>query len=149
MIVDNLDRCELYYSLNKGFEKAFKFINNYLKRPVKDGRYEIDGDSVYALVMDCDLKETGRLETHNKYIDIQFVVSGEEQIGVADRSLLDVSEDNSEAKDVIFYNSSDSKYNIKLRSGDFAVFLPHDAHEPCLILNECKKATKIVVKVKV
>lgn len=147
MILDNIKNCSLYFNVNEYFSKGFTFIEKYMKESLPLGRYEIEGDMVYALVMNCDLKENGRLETHNKYIDIQFVVLGEEIIGIAPKTILTVEEDLSEEKDVIFYLHSEEKSNIKLRNGDFAIFFPGEAHEPCLELNDYKKVVKIVVKI--
>jgi YhcH/YjgK/YiaL family protein len=137
----------MYYNLNKNFEKAFDFIKEYNLNRKEVGRYDIDGEVVYAMVMDCELKDKGRLETHKKYIDIQYIAVGEEVIAVANRDLLKVEENLLDEKDVIFYEDSNLKSNVKFKCGDFAIFFLQDAHEPCLKLNGSEKATKIVVKV--
>ena len=106
MILDHIDNCQMYYGVHKDFEKAFGFIQDFLKHPLENGKYEIDGENVFATVSDCELHETGNMEAHNKYIDIQFLVKGREIIKVINRNCLEIKEDLTPGKDVIFYKET-------------------------------------------
>lgn len=148
MILDSLKNCEKYYPLHSDFIKAFAFIKEYKQNPKEIGKYEIDGDNVYALVMDCELKDEGRLETHKKYIDIQYIFEGTEIMVYANLDNMTVNEDLSEEKDVIFYNKTEKSSILKFYTDDFAIYFPEDGHEPCITNNGAKTIKKIVVKVK-
>jgi YhcH/YjgK/YiaL family protein len=66
MILDILENAHRYLALHKGFAKAFDFLLRPDLKELPVGKYEIDGDRVYAMVS----KNTGRrkenalLETH-------------------------------------------------------------------------------------
>ncbi len=146
MILDNINNCELYYKINPHFEKAFNFLKYNLEKKLDSGRYEIDGDKVYALAMECDLLPEGRLESHTKYIDIQFICDGAEAMGYTKAEGLICTEDLSAEKDLVFYKNSDEAIKVRLHKNDFAVFFPQDAHAPCIEF-EGNRDRKIVVKV--
>ena len=89
MILDVLENAHRYLALNKGFAKAIEFLLRPDLKELPVGKYEIDGDRVYATVS----KDAGRkkedalLETHEKYIDIQLVLAGTDDMGWKPRSL--------------------------------------------------------------
>ena len=147
MIVDVLDNAHLYYGLNKRLEKAFEYINSvdFMKLPC--GRYEIDNDNIYVNVEEYLTKTESRPEYHKKYIDIQFVVSGEEKIGYCPLSEVNINEPFNEEKDIGF-GSGKVSY-IKMTKDLFMILMPQDAHQPCMAVNDPLKVKKIVVKVKI
>ncbi len=69
--------------------------------------------------MDCELKEKGRMETHRKYIDIQYIVKGSEIIRVLNKKYLKIEEDCTPEKDVIFYEASELSSEIKFVENNF------------------------------
>ncbi|HIP12070.1 MAG TPA: DUF386 domain-containing protein [Arcobacter sp.] len=88
-------------------------------------------------------------ESHRKYIDVQFILEGEEIIEVRDTDNLHVNFQYDENMDLIKYNDSQNTSILKLQKGDVAIFYPEDAHMPCVKLNQSVKVVKTVVKVKV
>ncbi|WP_369461599.1 YhcH/YjgK/YiaL family protein [Thermoclostridium stercorarium] len=64
------------------FQKAFRFIREFHQNEKEDGRYEIDGNDVYALVQSYTTlpSDQCKWESHDKYIDIQYIVRGKEII---------------------------------------------------------------------
>ena len=88
-------------------------------------------------------------ESHREYIDVQFILEGEELIEVSNTNLLDTSIPYSQEMDLIKYKDSSQASTICLKKGDVAIFYPEDAHMPCVKLNESTKVVKTVVKVKV
>src|SRR5471030_3238780 len=108
MILDKLENQNLYINQNNKFKKAFKFlVDNNLEEFV-DGKYEIDSDNVYALVQSYATKniEDTKMESHEKYIDIQYIVKGEETIIWSPINELIIEEEYSEEKDVTFYKKT-------------------------------------------
>ncbi|MFH5181694.1 YhcH/YjgK/YiaL family protein [Paenibacillus sp. TAB 01] len=114
------------------------------------GKYEIDGERMFALVQEIETEPAHkrRPESHETYADIQFLISGEEAIGVAKLSPeLPVSEDKLSTHDLVFYERVDNELMLKLRPGQFAVFYPSDVHRPCCQLNGPSAVKKIVLKI--
>lgn len=148
MIIDKIQKSLLYENLHPGFAKAFDFIRKTDFSKLVDGKYEIDGDNIFALVQEYKTKDKvkAKLEGHRKYIDIQYLHSGVELIAYANlENQIVISDD--EEKDLAFYEGDGSF--IKLESQMFAIFFPQDLHMPGIKLTNANKVKKIVIKVKV
>ncbi|MBK7713317.1 MAG: YhcH/YjgK/YiaL family protein [Bacteroidales bacterium] len=141
-----------YYFKNKErWDKAFAFLkdNDLAKLEVK--RYDIDGDNLYASVSESMTKneEDSRFEAHHKYIDIQHVINGAEQMSIT--PLSDKKEElvpYDPAKDVEFMTvNATSSYEAT--PDNFFIFFPSDIHRPSVKIGENKLVRKVVVKVKI
>jgi len=146
MILDKLENAKLYKSLHPLFAKAFEYIRKTDFSNLEDGKYEIENDKLFAMVQEYYTKDVseGKPEAHRKYIDIQYIHSGVELIGIAtlnNQTLIS----NEPEKDLAFYESETSF--IKLESCMFAVFFPDDLHMPGIKLNQSTKVKKVVIKV--
>jgi YhcH/YjgK/YiaL family protein len=151
MILDKLENKDIYLNLNSNLKKAFEFLTNNDIQSLSDGKYEIDSDNVFALVQSYTTKDSkeNRWESHQKYIDIQYIASGEEAILWTPVKELTISENYLQERDVIFYNETDHSSKLNLKEGYFGIFLPEDGHKPCCISNKPMEIKKVVVKVKV
>ena len=82
MIVVPVDHLQNYGYLHPGFEKAGSFLAGVGLHFLTDGRHEIDGDALFAIVSTCAGKgRAARLEAHRNYIDVQYCLSGKDIIG--------------------------------------------------------------------
>jgi len=140
-----------YFKHKERWDIAFTFLkeNDLKKMEVK--RYELDGTNVYAPVSEYMSKnpEDVRYEAHKKYIDIQYVASGNELIGIAPISdKKDVLEQYNDTKDVMFVSVT-KEVNYKATPDRFFIFFPDDLHRPGLKDGESTMVRKVVVKVKV
>ena len=105
MIVDNIGNFEKYSALDKKFEKSFEFIKKVAAENLPADKYQLeDNGSLYAIVQEYDSKtpENAKAEGHEKYIDIQYVVSGEEVMEVFDISKATIKTPYNPDKDVTF-----------------------------------------------
>lgn len=93
--------------------------------------------------------ETLRFETHEKFFDAQYLVAGEERIGVAARDGLDVQTPYDVENDVTFYQEPAVSGSVLLHAGEYAVFAPQNAHKPRCAAGDAMAVRKIVVKVPV
>jgi len=146
MILDKLENSKQYESLHPLFAKAFEYIRNTDFSELSDGKYEIENDKLFAMVQEYNTKDEteAKPEAHRKYIDIQYIHSGVELIGIAIlNDQIQIS--NEPEKDLAFYESETSF--IKLEAGMFAVFFPEDLHMPGIKLKQSAKVKKVVVKV--
>ena len=149
MVIDSIKRFRLYEGMHPLFSKAFAFLESYLEEPKPVGKYEILGDDLFALVQKYDTKTDGKMEAHDKYIDIQFVAKGEEKVLWAERDALAMVTPFAEGKDAAFFEDGDRPASLILCEGDFVIFYPNDAHKPALAVTTPTAVDKIVLKVKV
>jgi biofilm protein TabA len=141
------------YAKNREYwDKALAWLRDTDLETAAPGKYEIDGDKVYATVAEGQTKnpEDTRWEAHLKYIDIQYVVIGKEKIGVAPLSKAFGTEPFNTDKDVGFYEipEPDCKYYVA-EPGTFFIFFPQDAHRPGIRAKGTDTVKKIVIKIKV
>ncbi len=134
MILDAIGNIHRYMGLNRGFSKAVEFLSNPGLPELADGRYRIDGDRVYALVSRDKgrKKEDSYLEIHRRYIDLQLVLSGTDEMGWRPASTcthLKTAYD--EEKDIQFFLDSPNVW-VPVQKSCFAVFFPEDAHMPLI-----------------
>lgn len=133
------------------WDKAFRFLKDNDLSKLELRRYDIDDDIVYAPVSEYTTKneEDARYEAHQKYIDIQYVISGREQIGVAPLSQKeDTLEPYNAENDIEFFTLTGGE-NRLASPNRFFIFFPDDAHRPGLKDSVTSQVKKIVVKVKV
>ena len=151
MILDRIENKWIYFNEESRPYEGFRFITEVFNQNTPDGKYEIKGDDIYAMVKSytTDSPENKKLESHRRYVDIQYIVSGLEVIGWLPIEGLKVMTPYSEEKDVVFYHNSEGMSRLVLTPGMFAVFYPHDAHRPGCFLDKPGQVRKIVVKVKI
>jgi len=131
MILDHLDNAKRYAATHRLFAKAFEFLRRKDLASLAAGRHEVDGDRLYAVVVKADGAgcEKAALEAHRKYIDIQFIVSGTDEMGWRPLAQCAGSKGFDAAKDLEFFTDRPAAW-CAVRPGDFAVFFPSDAHAP-------------------
>jgi biofilm protein TabA len=150
MIVTNLSDIERYRGLGINLDKAIAWLLAGGWGGLPDGKLEIDGTNVFALVQHYDSKtiENCRFETHRKYVDIQMLVSGTEIMEVRPIDGLVVAE--SYKPDIELYAAPEagSVHAVLLAPGTAAILFPEDAHRPCIAIGGIPVAVhKIVLKV--
>jgi YhcH/YjgK/YiaL family protein len=148
MVIDKIENRGLYTSLGSGIEKALNYIANTDFSILKPGRYELDGDDIYAIVSDYVTKDRTecRLEAHRKYVDVQYVAAGSETAGYAPLGSQTPLTGYDDSKDCVFYGGGASF--IQLAEGIFAIFFPDDLHMPGTGASP-SPVRKVVVKVKI
>jgi biofilm protein TabA len=152
MLVSDLEHIDHQIDSTPGLKKAFAFLRSNALRGLPDGRVEIDGDRVFALVQRYHTKaiDSPTFEFHRKYIDIQFIVSGEEIIGWAPLEGITVTEAYDAERDVCIGTSAKGSWTrAYLEAGQLAVLWPEDGHAPKLAGCAPSSVMKIVVKVAV
>ena len=151
MIAAALADLSKHMALTPNLQRALDFLAAHPSGEGLAERVEIDGEQVYAMLQVFETVPEGelmKLEAHRKYIDIQYVVSGEEVMGWSHLSALrDLSAYDPE-KDVQFGSLPAYEMSpVLIRAGQAAVFFPEDAHAPKLAWGKVGKVKKIVVKV--
>ncbi|MEN6385949.1 MAG: YhcH/YjgK/YiaL family protein [Phycisphaerales bacterium] len=146
MIVDSLERADSYYSKHPVFKEAFDFLRQPKLANIPVGRYEIKGNQLFCMIS----KKNGRshaevkLEAHQKYVDIQYVISGLEQVGWRQTSTCNLVHTKYDIEKDICYFDDEPKMWTQIQPGSFVIFYPEDAHAPLVSNKEIHKA---VIKV--
>ncbi len=148
MIIDKLINSHLYETLSPRIKRAFAYLHQTDFNATPDGKYEIDGNNIYAVVQQYSTKtkEQGKWEAHRQYIDIQYIIQGEEMIGYSHLSRL-VPGEYDPARDVVFLAGDGNC--LPLASGEFMLLYPEDAHMPCIAIDAPSAVKKVVVKIAV
>jgi len=132
--------------------EAFAFLERHRDgAELADGRHEIADDRLYALMITHWPKPVPecRFETHARYADVVYLVSGSEMIGYAPAESLEPEGEYDGEKDVAFYGPPEFFTPVLLKPGMVTVFYPEDGHMPGCIYEREEEVKKVVVKVKV
>ena len=139
-----------YFKNPARWKKAFEFLEKNNLDSLKIGRYELDGDNLFVNVDEYITKneDNCRFEAHKRYADIQYLVYGEEKIGIiALKNTKEIIPYDS-IKDISFFSAPQNYYRLA-NPEKFFVFFPEDAHRPCVKADENIKVRKVVVKVRI
>ena len=148
MIYDTIEHAGVYRGISKNLAKALDFLTGTDLKSMPDERVEIDGERVFAFFQRYDtLPANDRPEAHRKYIDIQYLIEGEELIGIAPLSAMKREVEARPERDIWFYEGE--TVNISIGGGRLAIFFPQDAHAPGIAAAESRPVRKVVVKVAV
>jgi YhcH/YjgK/YiaL family protein len=147
MVIDKIKNASMYYGINKRLEAAFKFLQDNELAKMAPGKYEIDGDRIYALIHHYETKpkEKSLWEAHRRYIDVQYIVEGSELMGYSNISDMKVSKEYDDNEDYLLFEGSGDYLTAK--PGTFIIFTPEDAHMPGSAITDPKPVIKAVVKV--
>lgn len=148
MVIDKIENYKLYLGLGERIAKAFEYISETDLSQTSVGKYEIEDDNIFALVQEYETKviEGAKPEGHHKYIDIQYIISGVELIGLA--TFLDQTPIFSDKEaDNDLYDCDTTLF--RMDSGMFSIFFPGDIHMPGIKINQSSTVKKVVIKVKI
>ena len=148
MIVDKIENANYYTNINHRFSKVFEFINNNDLSGIENGTHSIVGEEVFAVVMEYSTQEISKCKTesHKKYIDIQYMVEGEEEIGFTTLHNQTPTTPYNEAGDYMFYNG-EKLDSLVLKKDHFTIFFEDDIHQTMRMLESPKKLKKVVFKI--
>lgn len=148
MILDTLSNIDRYANLNPLFPRAIEFIRNSDLNALTVGIHPIIAEQLFVIVEEAQGRSRveARLECHRRYIDIQFVLKGTDEMGW--KPLADCQQpvsDYNEERDIRFFNDAADSW-ISTPANAFCIFFPDDAHAP---LVSTGKIRKLIFKVAV
>ncbi len=150
MVIDKIENASLYYGLGERFRKALEWLASVDPATLTSGeKVAIDGDDVYGILFEVDTlpKAECRLEGHQNYADIQFLVDGLESAGYAlpDAPLERLAEYDPTADVQFFTTDWDT---LTIRPGTFYIVWPQDLHAPRVACGPVVPVKRLVAKVK-
>jgi len=132
VILDTLDNSRRYTGLHPLFTTAFDYLRRLPAQPPESGRLNLDGEKLVAIysAVHGRRRDQARLECHRRYIDIQYVIAGSDEMGWAPLQACrrPVAAFSSE-KDIQFFDDEPFSW-VTARAGSFCIFFPDDAHAP-------------------
>lgn len=149
MIHGNLQTTEshAYLMANPAWKLAFDWLRSVTpSTPL--GITKLQGDDIFANVMSYQTlpPEQCRYESHRKYVDLQYTITGAEVIEWLDSKGLTLDGGYDEAKDLQFYRSAPTLTHVHMLPGCFGIFFPSDAHRPKVSDGKHDQVFKLVVK---
>lgn len=126
-IIRNM-RCENIQSV----AECLKYIKENPVITMPTGKYEVGDRGMYVILQKYETKNPKDCdwESHKKYIDFQFILSGGEKTLVSDLSNMKQGKYNEETDCMISFGNAMKE--ITLIKGMGIVFMPSDVHKPCL-----------------
>jgi len=146
MIFDIIANISRYSALEQRIAEALKAVLEFSGR--KPGRYDLDGDNMYLQILRYNAKPLAesRWEAHRRYIDVQFIESGEEYWGFGDAAGLSMDAAYDPAIDAEFYAGEGAM--LRAAKGHFAVFYPGEPHMTGVAAGTPLPVQRIVVKIR-
>lgn len=92
-------------------------------------------------------REKTIIESHQKYLDFQLLIEGEEYMETIICSKLQIKEPYQASKDLTIYQENEKLHLLKMEAGDFAIFMPEDAHRSTLAVKKESLVRKVVIKI--
>ncbi|MDP1864357.1 MAG: YhcH/YjgK/YiaL family protein [Thiobacillus sp.] len=146
MILDTLSASDRYLGLHPLFARAFAFLRDTDLMAREPGVHAVQGEQIFAIAEACAgrTRMDAKLECHRRYIDIQLVLEGIDEMGW--KPLAECVEPATEydaERDIRFFNDAPASW-IATPPGSFCLFFPDDAHAP---LVSTGLIHKVVVKI--
>ena len=148
MVCDLLANAHLYAALGTRIARGLQFLAETDLASLAPGRHELDGKRLFALVSDYTPKPPaeGRWEAHRRYLDLQYVVSGVERMGVAPIDRLTAGDYDAD-RDLLWLSGTGDF--LTFGAGQFMILWPGDAHMPGIDAGVPGPVRKVVVKIAV
>lgn len=147
MVIDRLENLPQYFSLHPDLEQAYAFLKTFYETPGDLRRYDLNENGLFVNAETYTTKPPqGRdAEAHRRYVDLQLVIRGQEQIGIAPLESAAPVGAFSEERDIGFYACKYTQW-AQLEAGWFALIWPHEVHLPCTQLGDACTVVKTVAK---
>lgn len=148
MILDHIDNAYLYYGMHPLFKKAFEYLTSQDFSTVENGTYEVDEKRIFAIVNSYPTEPVSQRfwEGHQKYIDIQLMISGIENMGHVPLHQAKVIQDYNYENDFTKFEATGTEVTVPAKF--FTIFYPSDVHMPNLVSGKSMEVKKVVMKVR-
>ena len=152
MIQTTKKQLKNYTALNPYFPAAFAALERVAEEKFVKGHHEVDGDNIYinALEYNTHGVENAQMEAHTRYIDVMWMLSGDEKIGVCPvEQLQQITKPYDEAGDAFLSKFVEDCTYLRMKADSVCIFFPEDGHAPGLDVDETTCVRKLIAKVKV
>ena len=151
MLATTKELATKYDYLAEKFKTGYEFLRRDDLATLPVGKIPLEGGiTVQVQEYSTRTPESGLFEAHDKFFDIQYVVSGRELVGIVNRDGLEVDQPYNPEKDLVFFKEPAVSGCVLLNAGELVVLAPEDAHKPCLnVAGQTGQVKKLVIKIPV
>lgn len=141
---------QIYHKNPRHWDQTFQFLKGADLKNLPLGKQELEGEHLFIIVAEYygKQKPEALYESHKKYIDLQYVIKGEEIMGLTTPDKVKVKNPYDESKDIAFFDYDGGQY-LKATPENFFLFFPEDVHRPSITTGDSVLIKKIVVKIKI
>ena len=127
-----------------------EFFSKYDQNILAAGSYQLH-DGVYVNVEEyiTQNRKDRFFEMHKKYIDVQYIISGEEIITLCKPEVLIERTPYDINRDIVFFENQIEGMDYYLNAGRFLIIQNGIAHMPCVAVNNNQNVKKAVFKIPV
>lgn len=145
-LIEEKSTCEI--SVDEKISFVIEHINLLDFEKLEIGRYDLS-NGIYYMVQEYTTRPASDcgLESHKKYIDIQWIIDGQEMIQVANINRLKLKKEYDFDNDIMFWEIPKHICSCVLSKNSYLVLYPNDAHRPSLYIGSSNVVKKIVVKI--
>ena len=150
MILTTKENFKNYLSINKHLPAAFDALLAIAETEFVSGKYVIEGENIFinAAIYTTHSVNESQMEAHRKYMDVMFMLSGEECILISTvEKASDCLRAYNSQEDVLFAKIPDIYSQFILSKGCIAVLFPEDAHAPGVAISAPSCVKKLIAKV--
>lgn len=150
IVCDRTDWAREKSAFHPIIDQAISWIASTDFTQLQPAKYDILPDNkMFCLLQEMDTEPAAlrRAESHTDYVDIQYLLAGEETIGVARPHASHRIVEARHEHDIVFYQHTVNESMISLTPGMFALFFPHDIHRPCCDTHGTSRLRKAVIKI--
>lgn len=128
--------------------EALEYLSQLKEEELSLGRHDVN-EGFYYNVQEYETKvnPSKHFESHCKYVDVQMLISGEENLQVTDIIRLQVELPYDEVKERILYYPSGNVASVVLRPGSAVILYPKDAHRTVAYNGKSCSVKKVVGKI--
>lgn len=147
MITDIINNAVVYSKLRPGIRKALAYIVQTDLCKMEPGQYPLGDSGLKAIISEYQTHEplNHKWEAHRKFIDVQFMIKGTENMGYTFNSPKSTALPYDENNDIIFFMAEG--FHFPFNENCFAVFYPGELHQPGIWNGNPVQVKKLVVKV--
>lgn len=152
MILDTMEHAKQYVGLFPGVDRVLEAVRAYSPDNYPCGKVELEGNDLYLLLnsYETHTPEGALCEAHRQYLDVMYMVQGEETIYVKPvEQLRCVTKEYDPAIEALLGQTDSDATAVRLTAGSFIVLLPQDAHTPACHTDGPQHVKKIIGKVRI
>lgn len=152
MIFDSMANAKQYAGLNSGIDQVLEEMQKYTPANYPEDALHLDGDNLYMMFgcYETHGRKEAIVEAHQQYIDVMYMVEGEETIYVKHTDdLLNITKAYDPEIDALLGDLDEDAFPVRLKAGSFIVLFPQDAHSPGCVVSSPMTVKKIVGKVRI
>jgi YhcH/YjgK/YiaL family protein len=151
MILDAIEHAFLYNSIHPSLPTFFSALQEYTPTNFPSLTRYLDGNNAFLIFKQYETKsiEDAKLEAHNEYWDIMYMVEGEETVYVKPRkNLAHITTEYTVENEALLAELDPDCTAVHLSAGQFLILFPEDAHCPEREYKGKKNVKKIVGKLR-